>query len=121
MNAVNYVTQHTYDFENKIWSRARRENVALVAMKVLGGAGPNGQGFRLPKKDYRSAIRYALSVPGVTCAVIGIETTEELEQAAETVAQFTPLTNEERYELSKLGLELAGTAPWQAAYGEPLT
>ena len=23
MNAVNFVVQHTYDFEHKVWSRAR--------------------------------------------------------------------------------------------------
>ena len=38
MNAVNFVVQHTYDFEHKVWSRARHMNVGLVAMKVLGGA-----------------------------------------------------------------------------------
>ena len=27
MNAVNFVVQHTYDFESKLWARARRENV----------------------------------------------------------------------------------------------
>jgi|GEM_PF-3429293 len=36
MNAVNFVVQHTYDFEHKVWSRARSLNVGLVAMKVLG-------------------------------------------------------------------------------------
>ena len=120
MNAVNFVVQHSYDFEHKVWARARRENVALVAMKVLGGAGGSRQGFRLPKNQYENAIRYALSVPGVACAVIGLENIPELEQAAETVARVQPLTEKEVYELSKLGLELAGNEGWHAAYGMPL-
>ena len=121
MNAVNFVVQHTYDFENKLWARARRENIGLVAMKVLGGAGGGRQGFRLPKNQYENAIRYALSIPSIACAVIGIENIPELEQAAETVASSHPLTEKEANELARLGLEFAAKQPWKAAYGTPLT
>jgi aryl-alcohol dehydrogenase-like predicted oxidoreductase len=121
MNAVNFVTQHTYDFEHKVWSRARRMNVGLVAMKVLGGAGQGQHGFRLPAQSYHDAIRYALSIPGLSCAVIGIANIEELEEAAAAVASFQPLTDVEAHTLSVQGLELAGTDSWSLAYGEPLT
>ena len=120
MNAVNFVVQHTYDFENKVWARARRENIALVAMKVLGGAGQGQTGFRLPEDQYENAIRYALSIPGVACAVIGIETIAELRKAAVTVANAQPLTEKESYRLSRLGLELAAADQWKSAYGTPL-
>ena len=53
MNAVNFVVQHTYDFEHKVWSRAQSLNVGLVAMKVLGGAAP--QSRRL--QDGREVLR----------------------------------------------------------------
>jgi len=120
MNAVNFVVQHTYDFEHKVWSRAHLENIGLVAMKVLGGwTGPKG--FRLPEESYEQAIRYALSIPGISCAVIGIDSMTELEVAAETVIMFKPLSQEEAHQLSLQGLELAGTADWQKAYGDPLT
>ena len=59
MHAVNYVNQHTYDFEHKVWARALEMNIGLVSMKVLGGA--KGNDFRLPKEDYENAIRYTLS------------------------------------------------------------
>jgi aryl-alcohol dehydrogenase-like predicted oxidoreductase len=123
MNAVNFVARHTYDFEHKVWARARRDNLGLVAMKVLGGAGTGEgrTGFRLPKEQYHNAIRYALSVPGVTCTVIGIETISELEQAAEAVRNFKPLSEKESHQLAKLGLELAASSEWKSAYGTPVT
>ncbi len=122
MNAVNLVARHVYDFENKVWARASREKVGLVAMKVLGGLPSRDLlGYRLPEEHYENAIRYALSVPGIRCAVIGIETVAELRQAAQTVARFKPLSEKESRELNKLGRQLAGTKPWKEVYGTPVT
>jgi aryl-alcohol dehydrogenase-like predicted oxidoreductase len=121
MNGVNFICQHTYDFEHKVWSRARGENVGLVAMKVLGGAGKGQQGFRIPEHLYANAIRYALDIPGVSVAVIGLENIAELEKAAETVAGAAPLSEEESHEMARVGLELAKSDEWKAAYGDPVT
>lgn len=121
MNAVNFVVQHTYDFAHKLWARAQREDVGLVAMKVLGGAGTDRTGFRLPADQYSNAIRYALSLPGVACAVIGIASVKELEQATEAVTGFKPLTEDETNKLAQIGLALAASQPWKTAYGPPLT
>ena len=114
MNAVNFVVQHTYDFEHKVWSRARHMNVGLVAMKVLGGAVREEGGFKVDEKYYEQAIRYALSVPGIAVAVIGLENIAELEKAASVVARNQPLSPEENLELARIGLELAGTPEWKA-------
>ncbi len=122
MNAVNFVVQHTYDFEHKVWARARQENMGLVAMKVLGGQGDQPGGFRLPEDQYENAIRYALSIPGLCVAVIGMEGVSELEKAAGTVASVQPLSEEESIALARRGLELiAETDRWRTAYGTPLT
>jgi aryl-alcohol dehydrogenase-like predicted oxidoreductase len=121
MNAVNFVAQHTYDFEHKVWARARRENLGLVAMKVLGGADANRTGFRLPAEQYGNAIRYALSLTGVACAVIGIASVKELQQAAEAVTRFKPLTEDETNKLAQIGLAMSASRPWKTAYGAPLT
>ena len=119
MNAVNFVVQHVYDFEHKVWVRAHRQNIGLVAMKPLGGRGGDSQPMRLPTAQYEDAVRYALSVPGTACVMIGVESIAHVEQAVETVARFKPLTDEESHKLAQLGLELAGTEPWQAPYGKP--
>ena len=120
MNAVNFVVQHTYDFEHKDWSRAERLNVGLVAMKVLGGAVNQDAGFRVNEKHYEQAIRYALSVPGIAVAVIGLENISELEKAASVVASAQPLSPEESLELARVGLELSGRPEWKAPYVTPL-
>ena len=121
MNAVNFCVQHVYDFEHKVFSRAAADNLGLVAMKVLGGADDTKKSFRLPEAMYEQAIRYALSIPKLSCAVIGIWNLDQLEQAVRTVAGCKPLTPDEALTLSKRGLELAGTKPWSEPYGLPRT
>ncbi len=121
MNAVNFICQHTYDFENKVWARAKLEDIGLVAMKVLGGQGGRDGGFRVPEEMYEKAIRYALSIPGLCVAVIGIENIEQLERAAQVIAKAEPLTDRERHEIATEGLRLAQTDRWKLAYGSPLT
>ncbi len=65
------------------------------------------------EKHYEQAIRYALSIPGIAVAVIGLENIAELEKAASVVARAQPLSPEE-------SLDLAGTAEWKTPYGTPL-
>ena len=120
MNAVNFVVQHTYDFEHKVWVRARRESVGLVAMKVLGGAPNNQDKYIIPEKFYERAVRYAMSIPDMACAVIGVKNVAELAQLAQTIARAEPLSPEEALELAKDGLELAGFPQWRTPYGTPL-
>jgi aryl-alcohol dehydrogenase-like predicted oxidoreductase len=120
MNAVNFVVQHTYDFEHKVWSRARHMNLGLVAMKVLGGAARDEGGFKVDAKYYESAIRYALSIPGLSVAVIGLENIAELEKAASVVAHAAPLSPDETLDLARIGLDLAAAPEWKSAYGTPL-
>ncbi|MFO0892332.1 MAG: aldo/keto reductase [Isosphaeraceae bacterium] len=120
MNAVNFVVQHTYDFEHKVWSRAQSLNVGLVAMKVLGGAVKQEGGYKVDPRHYEQAIRYALSIPGLSVAVLGLENIPELEKAAAVVARCKPLSAEESQELARIGLELSSRPEWKTAYGEPL-
>lgn len=121
MNPVNFVVQHSYDFEHRLWSRAQQQNLGLVAMKVLGGAADKPKGFRLPGDAYRQAICYALSLPGISTLVIGMENVEELERAAETVRTATRLSDAEQMELYVRGFELLkGDATWKTPYGGPM-
>ena len=120
MNAVNFVVQPTYDFEQKVWSRARHMNLSLVAMKALGGAAREEGGFKIDEKHYEKAIRYALSIPGIAVAVIGLKNIAEIEKAASVVTRANPLSPKENLDLARIGLDLAGTPEWKTAYGTPL-
>ena len=118
--AVNYVNQHTYDFENKIWGRALAKNIGLVSMKVLGGNLNNE--FRLPKEDYEMAIRYTLSLKGLSTAVVGVNTMEHLDQLLETFRRVDALDEEEFISLAQRGLDLLKLDPsLREAHGLPLT
>jgi uncharacterized protein len=121
MNAVSLVARHIYDFEEKVWPVAAKKGVALVAMKVYGGA-PGGdkkpKGARLPDDFLRSALRYALALPQVSTAVVGIHDDDELKQDLEWVRNLKPLTADELAALDKPSRELA--TKWKAVYG-PVT
>lgn len=120
MNAVNFINQHTYDFEHKVWARALEKNIGLVSMKVLGGN--KDYGFRLPDEDYVNAIRYTLSLRGLSTAVIGINTMAHLDQLLETFYNADALDEEEFLTVAQRGLDLLKEDPsWRSAHGLPVT
>jgi len=122
MLAVNFIIQHTYDFEHKVWHRAKDRHLGLVSMKVLGGEQRSRTGrCRIPLDSYRLAIRYTLSLPGLSSAVIGVKDTVQLEQAAEAISTLKPLSDDEAHQLSVKGLQLSKDDKWKAAYGQPTT
>ena len=117
MNAVNFADQFTYGFDQKVWPVAARKKVGLVAMKVFGGMG-NDKGFSssaLPVAHVPLALRYALSVPNVSLAVIGMATEEELRKNVALARAFKPLSAQEQAEAARLGKEFA--AKWGEHFG----
>jgi aryl-alcohol dehydrogenase-like predicted oxidoreductase len=104
MNAVNIVDRHTYAFEEVVWPSARKKQVGLVAMKVYGGGIT---ACKMPEELRRDSMRFALSVPGVAVAVIGMGTQKELEQNVDWARAFKPLTADEAKELKKKTVALA--------------
>lgn len=118
MNAVNFVDRHTYNFEGSVWPEARRRNLGLVAMKVFGGMKPGAReasNSMLPPDRHELALRYALSQEGVSLAIVGMATREELRQNVERARRFQPLTAAETAELEAAGKRLA--AEWGPHFG----
>ena len=111
LNAVNLVDRHTYNFEGKVWPVAARSGIGLLAMKVFGGQLKGEQTelshCRMPREYQDLAFRYALSLPQIACATIGMATREELHQNLARAKNFNPLSSEEEGLLERLGKQLA--------------
>ena len=114
MIALNFADHFTYGFDGDVLSMAREKDVAVAAMKVYGGAtdmkydkpiasAVQTGGFT----DYERALRYALGLPGVGTAVVGVFSEEELEQNVEWIRRYQPLTVEEEESLLAQGRQIA--------------
>ncbi len=122
LNAVNFVDHHTYNFEEQVWPAAARANIGLIAMKVYGGAQdplPDRLSHSMmPTEHHDFAFRYALSLPQVCCAVIGMATPHELEQNVVRARTFQPLSGGEVRRLRDAGGLMA--RQWSDHFG-PVT
>ena len=111
LNAVNFVDRHTYNFEEQVWPVAIQANIGLIAMKVYGGAlDPTPARLshsKMPVEYHDAAFRYALSLPQVCCAAIGMATPWELEQNLQRARNFQPLSAAETKRLQDTGAPIA--------------
>lgn len=126
LNAVNFVDHQTYNFEGVVWPVAQRLNLGLIAMKVYGGKrkGDNAglSHCLMPKLYLDGAFRYAMSSPGTTCAVLGMATSQELEENLRRAKNFSPLSSKEKAQLVTFGRSLAaqwGGTFWVRGVGMP--
>jgi predicted aldo/keto reductase-like oxidoreductase len=110
MNQLNFADRHNYDFEGMVLPVAKKHGTGVVAMKVLGGAEKWAYDARTPgvfADHHEMAIRYALGLPGVACAVIGLSNETEARKAVEVARSFKPLSDDERTALLAVGQKLA--------------
>ena len=128
MVALNFADSLTYGFEQSVLPAAVAKNVGVAAMKVYGGAQEmkyetTNEEFRrpsaieavMPEFDYEFALRWALSLPGVATAVVGMYTEEELQQNIEWVRRLSPLNDAELKQLQDQAQHLA--THWGEHYG----
>ena len=127
MVALNCGDLHTYNFEGEVLPLALSQNAGVAAMKVYGGAEamkyetaeweaarPSAMKVQ-GHLDHELALRYALGLPGVSTAVVGMYTEAELLENIEWVRRFEPLSVAELNDLQVKGLKLA--AAWGTHYG----
>ena len=112
MVAMNYADRYTYGFDDRIAPLVEQLDVGLVGMKVFGGA--HEMDYKTPRpsamgteRDHSLAFRYALGLPGLATAVIGMYNEQELDQNIQWAREWTPLTPEEAGQLAREGRELA--------------
>ncbi len=106
MAAVNCIDRHIYNFEETVFQQAAERGVGIVAMKILGGS--QGDGAILSgKQHYQRAVRYALGIPGLSVAIMGMKSVAELEQAVAAVHAYRPLEGRELSEALAEGKQMA--------------
>jgi uncharacterized protein len=93
-----------HSFERNVVPEARRQGLGVIGMKSLGGAGdPVRQGAVLVEE----ALRYAMSVPGVSTTVSGVDHLDVLRQNLAIARGFQPMSGEEMQALRERVLPLA--------------
>jgi predicted aldo/keto reductase-like oxidoreductase len=121
MFAMNFADKHTYDFQGGPLSLAKEGNLGVAAMKVYGGAPE--QKYEVPtpslmaetQQNHEAALHYALTLPGVSTAVVGMYTEREVVENVAYAKSFSPVVDE-----SMLAIESAGEAlatSWKAHFG----
>ena len=106
MSAVNYIDRHIYNFEETVFAEAAERGMGIVAMKILGGAQGDGAILSAPR-HYERAVRYALGIPGLSTAIMGMKSAAELEKAIATVKAYQPLARQELSEALADGKRMA--------------
>ncbi len=87
--ALNAADVHRLSFIRSVLPEARRKGMGVIAMKVysqgalLGGRGSNGL-------SAERALGYALSLSGVSTAVIGCSTPDEVDENVRIAQSFEP-------------------------------
>lgn len=120
MVALNFADSLTYGFDKTVLPAAMVRNVGVAAMKVYGGAEAmvyetTDQEQRRPSAieavvddfDYELALRWALSLPGVATAVVGMYSEQELQQNIEWARRARPLNEAEQKKLHDQAHHLA--------------
>ncbi len=122
MLAMNIADRYTYNFENEVLPIACEQNVGVAAMKVYGGAP--GMNYDKPTRsalaahgphDHEAALRYALGLPGVGTAVVGVFNEDELMQNVEWARRITPLDAADGLAAERIGRQVA--SDWGPHYG----
>ena len=114
MMPLNFVDDYIYGYEKDVLPVARKHNVGVVAMKVFAGPSVKSGSWQNPDakpnvgvENVEMAVRYALSIPGVATANMGVHNIEQVRQNAKYAAAFKPLSDGEREKLAKLGKQIA--------------
>jgi predicted aldo/keto reductase-like oxidoreductase len=123
MTPLNFVDRRQYHFDDLLLPAARRHNVGVMAMKVFGGEkgsnwgrynGPN-PGPQVDPQLLPKALRYSLGIEGVTGAVLGMHTVEQVRQNAAWARAYQPLSAAETQELDTLAETLV--TAWGPRFG----
>jgi aryl-alcohol dehydrogenase-like predicted oxidoreductase len=92
-------------FERDVVPEAVKRRMAVIGMKSMGGHGQPVQGGAVSAEE---ALRYAMSIPGVTTTVSGIDSLDVLRQNLAVARGFEPMAPEEMEALRRRVAAIAG-------------
>lgn len=95
-------------YEDELLPLAHQRNMGVIAMKTIRYARETD----LPSREL---LRYSLSLPGVTTAIVGLDSLSHLQENAAVASNFEPLNAARRTELRESSQRLlAGQPPpWE--------
>jgi aryl-alcohol dehydrogenase-like predicted oxidoreductase len=102
---VNPFDRHYRSFQEHVLPEARRQNIAVITMKSMGGGGePVKSGAATPQE----LLRYAMSTPGVLTTVSGMDSYNVFRQNLAVATAFAPYSVAERGALEARVIGIAG-------------
>jgi len=111
--ALNAADVHRLSFIRTVLPEAERRGMGVIGMKVYGA----GDLLSLGRLSADEAMRYVLSLSGVSTVVIGCGSPAEVEENARIAREFTPLTPED---LQSLEARTLRGAPRVTSYKKPV-
>lgn len=90
LSALGFADHLVSGAENFVLPAATENNAGVIAMKVLGHG-------TFQTRDL--ALRYSLGLPGVSLAIVGMDTPRQIDEIARIAANFSPLSHEEEQKL----------------------
>ncbi len=90
---LNPFDANFFSFQRQVIPEAQRRGMAVLGMKPICGAGDPVKKGTLTAEE---ALRYAMSIPGVTVTITGMEKPEILRQNLQIAQNFRPMEQEER-------------------------
>ncbi len=95
--ALNAADVHRRSFIQTVLPQAARAETGVIGMKVAAAGALIGRG----KLTMAEAMTYTLSLPGVSCAIVGCKTPAEVDQNVEIIRHFRPLGETQMHELEE--------------------
>jgi predicted aldo/keto reductase-like oxidoreductase len=91
-------------FERDVLPVARQKGMAVYGMKSMGGSGEFIVNGALTPTE---ALSYAMSVPGVSTTISGMDSMEVLDQNLEILRNYKPLTDKQMADLREHGKQFS--------------
>ena len=128
---LNPFDANFHSFEKQVLPELVKRGIAVLGMKPLSGHGAAIKNGVITAEE---SLRYAMSLPGVTTTITGIDSLDVLHQNLQIAQNFTPMTETElqqlrdrckqdaadgRFELYKLSLQFDNPEA-RLAHGFPL-